>query len=101
MEDGVLLELGWFSGFVTTCSGASCRVLLGQLISSMDVQGGSCLVAMMGEWSLDLARDYSLVIVGVHSVIVGVLSLSSGGVQAPLSSWCEVRVYYQKSGSCV
>ena len=99
VEDGVLLELGWFSGFVTTCSGASCRVLLGQLISSMDVQGGSCLVAMMGEWSLDLARDYSLVIVGVHSVIVGVLSLSSGGVQAPLSSWCEVRVYYQKSGS--
>ena len=48
------------------------------------MQGGSCLVAMMGEWSLDLARDYSLVIVGVHSVIVGVLSLSSGGVQAPL-----------------
>ena len=72
MEDGVLLELGWFSGFMTTCSGASCRVLLGQLISSMDVQGGSCLVAMMGEFSLDLARDYPIMVVKVYSVIAGV-----------------------------
>ena len=93
MEDGVLLDLGWFSGFMTTCSGASCRVLLGQLISSMDVQGGSCLVAMMGEWSLDLARDYSLLVVRVDSVVAGVSSLSSGGVQAPLFLWCEVRMH--------
>lgn len=64
MEDGVLLELGWFSGFVTTCSGASCRVLLGQLISSMDVQGGSCLVAMMRGCSLVTASDYSIIVVG-------------------------------------
>ena len=82
-----------------TCSGASCRVFLGQLISSMDVQGGSCLVVMMGEWSLDLARDYSIIVVRVHFGIVWVSSLSSGGVQAPLSVWCEVRVYYQKRGS--
>ena len=64
--------------------GLSCRVLLGLLFSSRDVQGGSYLVAMMGECSLDLARGYSIVVVGAHFVIAGVSSLSSGGVQDPL-----------------
>ena len=27
----VLLELGWYSGFLVTCGGASCQVLLWQL----------------------------------------------------------------------
>ena len=49
------------------------------------MQGGSCLVAMMGDCSLVLARDYSIIVVRFHSVVVGVLSLSSGGVQVPLS----------------
>ena len=80
-----------------TFSGASCRVLLGQLISTRDVP--TCLVAMMGERSLDLSRDYSIVVVRVHFVIAGVLSLSSGNVQAPLPLWHEVHLYYQKSGS--
>ena len=68
----VLLVLGWYTVFLVTCSGASCQVLLGQLISSRDVQGGSCLVAMMGGCSIVMARDYSIVVVGVHSVVVGV-----------------------------
>ena len=29
MEVGVLLELDWYSGFLATCGGASCRVFLG------------------------------------------------------------------------
>ena len=84
---------GWYSEFLLTCGGASCRVPLGLLISSRDVQGGSCLVAMTGSCSLVLARSYSLLVVGVHSVVAGVSSLSSGGVQAPLSLWCEVWLY--------
>ena len=58
---------------------------MGQLISSRDVQGGSCLVAMTGGCLLVLARDYSVVVVRFHSVVAGVPSLSSGGVQALLS----------------
>ena len=63
------------------------------------MQGGSCLVAMTSECSLALARDYPIMVIGVHSVIVVVLSLSSGGVQALLSLSCEIRLYYQKRGS--
>ena len=58
---------------------------MGQLFSSRDVRGGSCLVAMTGGYSVILARDYSIIVVGVHSVVVGILSLASGDVQAPLS----------------
>ena len=49
------------------------------------MQGGSCLVAMTDGCLLVLARDYSVVVVRFHSVVVGVPSLSSGGVQALLS----------------
>ena len=42
----VPLELGGYSGFFSTCGGASSRVSLGQFISSRDVEGGSFLVAM-------------------------------------------------------
>ena len=90
---GALLELGWCSVFLETCGRASCRVLLGRLISSRDVQGGSCLVVLTGGYLLVLARDYSIIVVGVHSVAVGASILSSGGVQAPLSLWCEVHLY--------
>ena len=55
---------------------------LGLLFCSRDMHGGSCLVAMMSECSLDLARDYSIIVVNVHSVIVRVLNIFSGGVQA-------------------
>ena len=47
----VPLELGGYSGFFSTCGGASSRVSLGQFISSRDVQGGSFLVAVCG-WLL-------------------------------------------------
>ena len=79
-EFGVLLELGWYSGFQAACSGASCQVLLWQLFSSRDLQGGSCLVAMTGDYSLVLARDYSLLVVRVNSVVAGTSILSNGGV---------------------
>ena len=43
-------------------------------------------------YSLVLAWDFSVIVVGVNSVVVA--SISSGcGVQAPLSLWCEVHLY--------
>ena len=92
-EVGVLLELGWYSGFLATWGGATCQVFLRQLVSSSNVHGGSCLVAMTGGCSVVLARDYSILVVGVNSVVVGALIISSGGVKAPLSLWCEVHLY--------
>ena len=62
-EFGVLLEVRWYSGFLLTCDGTSCRVPLGQLIFNRDVQGGSYLIAVTGGCSLVLARDYSLLVV--------------------------------------
>ena len=47
---GVLLKLCWYSEFLLTRDGTSCQVSLGQLVPSMDVQGGSYLVAMTGGW---------------------------------------------------
>ena len=90
---GVLLELGCYSGFLTTWGGATCQVFLGQLVSSSDMHGGSCLVVMTGGCSVVLARDYSILVVGVHSVVVRALIISSGGVKAPLSLWCKVHLY--------
>ena len=43
--------------------------------------------------SVVLARDYSILVVGVHSVVVRALIISSGGVKAPLSLWCKVHLY--------
>ena len=91
-EFGVLLELGWYSGFLATCGGASCRVLFGRLISSRDVHGGLCLVAVTGGCSLVLKRDFSIIVVGVNSVVAGAMILSSCGVPVPLSLRCEVRL---------
>ena len=45
------------------------------------------LVAVTDGCSLVLARDYSIVLLGVNSVVAGVSILSSGGMQAPLSLW--------------
>ena len=56
------------------------------------MQGSSCLVAMTGGCSLVLARDYSIVVVGVNSVVEGAMILSSGGVPVPLSLWCELHL---------
>ena len=92
-EVGVLLELGWYSGFQAACSGASCQVLLWQLFSSRDLQGGSCLVAMTGDYSLVLARDYSIIVVRVNTVVAGISIFSNGGVQALFSLCCEVHLY--------
>ena len=44
-------------------------------------------------YSLVLAWDLSVVVVGVNSVAVEVLISSSCGVQAPLSLWFEVHLY--------
>ena len=52
---GFLSSLGGYSGSLSTSSGASSQVVLGRLISSRDVQGGSCLVARSGGYSLVLA----------------------------------------------
>ena len=41
---GVLLEFGWYSGFLVTCVGASSQVLLGQLVCSRDLQGAHVLL---------------------------------------------------------
>ena len=65
---------------------------LGATHHSRDVQGGSCLVAMMGGCSLVLKRDYSIIVVLVNSVFAGALILTSGGMPVPLSLWCEVRL---------
>ena len=55
-------------------------------MSSRDVQGGSCLAAMSGGYSLVLAWDFSIIVVGVNSVVVVGLILFS--VQASLYLWC-------------
>ena len=57
------------------------------------MQGGSYLVAVTSGCSLVLARDYSLLVVQVNSVVAGVSILSKGGVQALFSLWCEVHLY--------
>ena len=53
----------------------------------------SVLLQCVGGYSLVLARDYSLLVVRVDSVVAGVSILSNGGVQALVSLWCEVRLY--------
>ena len=87
-ELGIPLDLWGYSGFLSTYSGASSRVVLQQLISSKDVQYGSCLVSMLGGNSLVLAWDFPIVLVGV--------SCSCGGFNSPvveckLLSTCGVR----------
>ena len=52
------------------------------------MQDGSYLVAMMGGCSLVLAREYSLLVVWVNSVVAGVSIFSNGCIQALLSLWC-------------
>ena len=47
-ELGVPLELGWYSGFLSTDGGASSRIVLWRLVSSRFVQSGSNLVTMSG-----------------------------------------------------
>ena len=71
-EVGILFELRWYSGFLVTCSGASYQDILGPLISSRDVEGGPRLVAMTSGCSLVMASDYSVVVVGVRSVVAEV-----------------------------
>ena len=86
-------------GFSSSLLGTQCswRLTVGYPVEfsrathrSRDVQGGSCLVAMMVAWTLVLKRDYSIIVVLVNSVFVGASILSSGGMLAPLSLWCEV-----------
>lgn len=65
----VPLKLGEYSGFFSTCGGASSGVSQGSSSLAAAVQGGSCLVAMCG-WSLTSFGMISLVVVGVNSVVV-------------------------------
>ena len=90
---GVLLKLCWYSEFLLTRDGTSCQVSLGQLVPSMDVQGGSYLVAMTGGCSPVLAWEYSLLVVRVNSVVAEVSIFSNRDIQALLSLWCEVHLY--------
>lgn len=57
-----------------------------------------CLVALTGDCSLVLTRNYSIIVVAVNSVVVvgEGLVFPSGGVQASLCLWYEVCLYYQK-----
>ena len=57
------------------------------------MQGGSCLVAMLGGCSRILAWDFSILVLGVNSVVVVGLILSSDGVQTPLYLWCDVLFF--------
>ena len=66
-EAGVLPELGWYSGFLATCGGVSCLVLLGRLISGKDMQSGSCLVAVT--YGGSLVVQGIIIVVGVHSIV--------------------------------
>ena len=61
----------------------SCLVLLGRLISGKDMQSGLCFVAVTCGGSLVVQGI--IIVVGVHSVVVGILSLASGDMQASLS----------------
>ena len=61
-------------------------MVLGRLVSSRDVQGGSCLVAMSSGYSLVLAWNFSIIVLGVNSVVVVGLILFS--VQASFYLWC-------------
>ena len=102
MQDSTVVmagNSGFFSSFVGTqgswrlAVGHPVELSWGRLISSRDVQDGSCLVAVMGDCSLVLKRDYSIIVVRVNSAVAGVSVLSNGGVQALLSLWCEVHLY--------
>lgn len=68
-------------------------VVLQQLVSSRDVQDGSCLVSMLCGNSLVLAQDFPIIVVGV--------SCSCGRFNSPvvecklLCLWCEVRLCWQ------
>lgn len=81
-------------GFLSSCDGklgfslelqpecqTSSQVVLGQLISSRDVQGCSCLFAMLGSYSRILAWDFSILVLRVNSVVVVGLILSICGVR--------------------
>ena len=52
-----------------TCGGVSCRVLLGKLVSSKDMQSCSCLFAVTCGGSLFL--QVIIIVVGVYSVVAG------------------------------
>ena len=92
-------KLGFSSSLVGTqgswrlAVGHPVELSWGRLISSRDVQDGSCLVAVMGDCSLVLKRDYSIIVVRVNSVVAGATILSSGGVPSPLSLLCELHLY--------
>ena len=70
-----------------TCGGVSCRVLLGKLVSSKDMQSCSCLFAVTCGGSLFL--QVIIIVVGVYSVVAGISSLSR--VVCKLLSPCGVR----------
>ena len=84
---------GVYTGFLSTCGGASSQAVLGLLVSSRDVHDGSCQVAVC-QWLLtSIGMVFTLVVVGVNSVAVVGSILSICGVQSPLQLWCEVRIY--------
>jgi len=80
-------------GLFLSCLGATC------LSKCRDVQGVSCLAAMLGGYSLVLTSYFSTILVGVNSEVVMVSILSSCGIQAPLYFWCEVHLFQQQRGS--
>ena len=57
------------------------------------MQGASCLFPVLGGYSLVLAWDFSIIVVGVNSAVVVGLVLSTGVVQTPLYLWCDVHLF--------
>ena len=87
-ELGIPLDLRGYSGFLSTYNGASSRVVLQQLVSSRDVQDGSCLVSMLCGNSLVLAQDFPIIVVGVRCSCG---RFNSPVVECKLLSACGVK----------
>ena len=89
-ELNFLLKLGGYTWFLLCCDGASSHDVLGRLASLGMCRLASLLLQCVGDYSLVLAWDFSLDMVGVNSVVV-LVSFSLVVVFNLLSS-CVVRV---------
>ena len=83
---GPPLEFSW----VNLCLAGICIVVSVLLQDRMLQQHGYW---MLDGYSLTLAWDFSIIVVGVNTVVVVGSLLSSCGVQAFLHLWCKVHLY--------
>ena len=83
-EFSFLLKLGGYTWFLLCCDGASSHDVLGRLASLGMCRLASLLLQCVGDYSLVLAWDFSLDMVGVNSVVMVSSILSSCGLLAPV-----------------